>query len=93
MSDDFFTVGPFKDSKKRIKKFNSYLYFNAYYNKTLVNILDLEEERDLALAIGDNATAIELDQKIKTYETMMVLASSLTLSASIATGDNIISYD
>jgi hypothetical protein len=47
----------------------------------------------LALAIGDNATAIELDQKIKTYETMMVLASSLTLSASIATGDNIISYD
>jgi hypothetical protein len=33
MSDDFFTVGPFKDSKKRIKKFNSYLYFNAYLIK------------------------------------------------------------
>ena len=93
MSDDFFTVGPFKNSKKRIKKFNSHLYFNAYYNKALVNILDLEEERDLALVIGDNATAKELDQKIKTYEVMMALAGSLTLSASIDNGDDIINYD
>ena len=61
MIDDFFTVGPFKDSKKRIKKFSSSFYFNAYYNKTLVNILDLEEERNLVLAIGDNLSARQLD--------------------------------
>ena len=92
MSDDFFTVGPFKDAEKRINNFSRYLYFNAYYNKTLVKLLDLEEERDLAIAIDDYQRAEKLKHTIITHETMMVLAGSLTLSSSVDSDEQII-YD
>jgi hypothetical protein len=93
MKDNFFTVGPFMESKENIKSFSRYLYFNIYYNKTLVKLLDLEEERDLAFVIKDNKRALELEQQIITYETMMLLAGSLTLSSSIDAGEHIIHYD
>jgi|TARA_R110002020_G_scaffold467642_1_gene691340 hypothetical protein len=93
MIEGFFTVGPFKDSQKRIRKFGSYLYFNTYYNKTLVKLLDLEEERSLAIIIDDIDKVEELNQKIMTYETMMLMVSSYALSESIDSPENNIIYD
>tara|TARA_A100001515_G_C4553596_1_gene204267 strand:- start:382 stop:663 length:282 start_codon:yes stop_codon:yes gene_type:complete len=93
MSDKFFTVGPFKDCEKKTEDFGRHLYFNIYYNKTLSKLLDLEEERELARVIDDFERVDQLKEKIITYETMMLLAGSLTLSSSIETGEHIIDYD
>ena len=93
MKDSFFNVGPFKESEERTKSFSRYLYFNIYYNKTLSQLLELEEERELAKIIEDFERVDELKQKIITYETMMLLAGSLTLSSSIDAGEHIIHYD
>jgi hypothetical protein len=93
MKGSFFNVGPFKDSEERTKSFSRYLYFNIYYNKTLSQLLELEEERELAKIIDDFERVNELKQKIITYETMMLLAGSLTLSSSIDAGEHIIHYD
>ena len=92
MSDDFFTVGPFKDSEKRINNFSKYLYFNVYYNRTLVKLLELEEERGLAIVIDDHQRAEELKHTIVTYEAMMHLAGNLALSSSFDSDEQII-YD
>ena len=93
MNNKFFTVGPFKESEDRAGNFSKYLYFNIYYNKTLSQLLELEEERELARIIDDFERVDELKTKIITYETMMLLAGSLTLSSSIDAGENIIHYD
>ena len=93
MSDNFFTVGPFNNCEKKIKDFSRYLYFNIYYNKTLSQLMVLEEERELAKVIEDFDRVDDLKQQISTYETMMLLAGALTLSSSIDAGENIINYD
>jgi hypothetical protein len=93
MNDNFFTVGPFKNSERRVRDFSKYLYPNIYYNKTLSQLLDLEEERELAKTIQDFDRVEALKEKIVTYETMMVIAGALTLSSSIDAGEHIIHYD
>jgi hypothetical protein len=93
MKGSFFSVGPFKDSEERTRSFSRYLYFNVYYNKTLSQLLELEEEQELARIIEDFERVDELKTKIVTYETMMLLAGSLTLSSSIDAGEHIIHYD
>jgi|TARA_R110002012_G_scaffold95196_1_gene230207 hypothetical protein len=92
MNDDFFTVGPFKGVEKRVNSFSKYLYFNVYYNKTLVKVLELEEERELAVAIDDKERATALKDQIITYETMMLIAGNLSLSSSVDPDEPLI-YD
>ena len=77
MSDNFFTVGPFKNSKKRIERFGRYMYYNIYYNKTLVKLLELEDEKSLAIKNDDKEKADEIKRQITVYETMIVLAGSM----------------
>ena len=82
MSDNFFTVGPFKNSKKRIERFGRYMYYNIYYNKTLVKLLELEDEKNLAIKNDDKEKADEIKRQITVYETMIVLAGSMAASGS-----------
>ena len=55
--------------------------------------LNEKEIAELAKIIEDFERVDELKQKIITYETMMLLAGSLTLSSSIDAGEHIIHYD
>tara|TARA_R100001509_G_C4771447_1_gene183159 strand:- start:341 stop:622 length:282 start_codon:yes stop_codon:yes gene_type:complete len=82
MSDNFFTVGPFKESKKRVEGFSRYMYYNIYYNKTLVKLLELEDEKNLAIKNDDKEKTDEIKQQIMVYETMILLAGSMTSSGS-----------
>ncbi len=69
------------------------MYYNIYYKKTLVNLLELEDEKSLAIKNDHKEKADEIKRQIMVYETMIMLAGTMVASGSINPPSEDVVYD
>ena len=72
--NDFFSVGPFKETRDVLADFAFGIFYMQCFNDTLDEISKLEEEYEDALLIEDEITMAAKKKAIEYYEGMIMMA-------------------